>query len=35
MGKRFLICEKNSLKNFANVVKTDDYVGKRYHKDLL
>ena len=35
MGKRFLICGKKSLKNFANVVKTDDYVGKRYHKDLL
>ena len=35
MGKRFLICKKNSLKNFVNVEKADDYVGKRYHRDLL
>ena len=35
LGKRFLICGKNSLKNFANVGKADDYMGKRYHRGLL
>ena len=35
VGKRFLVYRKNALESFENVEKTDDYVGKRYHKIMF
>lgn len=35
VGKRFLTHGKNSLESFVNLEKTDDYVGKRYHKIMF
>ena len=35
VGKRFLVHRENLLESFVNVEKTDNYIGKRYHKIMF